>query len=451
MASPDSTETETAAPRHSISIPDFCLVLLVGASGAGKSTFARRHFRPTEVVSSDACRGLVSDDEADQSASAAAFELLHFIAEKRLTARRLTVIDATNLKPADRAPLRALAKKYHASVVAMVLLTDKATCIEHNRLRPGRTVPASVIKAHHAALKRGLASLEKHEDIKTIHRFTTAAEINALEQILREPLSADRRGDAGPFDIIGDVHGCAGELETLLERLGYGVERWGEPGHRDYQVTPPAGRRAFFVGDLVDRGPRTPDVLRLVRHMLDVGTALCVMGNHEAKLIGKLLGKDVKLKHGLAETMDQIAVQPDGFGAATLGWIRQLPTHMVLDGGKLVIAHAGLTDDMHNRDSGKVHHFALYGKTTGETDAHGLPVRADWAADYRGAATVVHGHTPVAEVTRSNNVICIDTGCVFGGRLTAFRWPEQQFVSVPAIREWLKPVKPLVSQNPTDD
>ncbi|MDF1719053.1 MAG: AAA family ATPase [Minwuia sp.] len=443
MASPDTTAEETTGSRDSVTIPDFCLVLLVGASGAGKSTFARRHFRPTEIVSSDACRGMISDDEADQSVSPAAFALVAFIAEKRLAARRLTVIDATNLKPADRAPLRALAKKYHASVIAFVLQTDQATCLAHNRQRRGRTVAETVITAHQAALRRGLGSLKQHESVKAIHTFASVAEINALKVIRRMPLSADRRDETGPFDIIGDVHGCAGELELLLEELGYDVERDGVEGQRTCQVTPPAGRRALFVGDLVDRGPRSPDVLRLVKHMLDAGTALCIMGNHEAKLIGKLAGRDVKLGHGLAETMAQFATQPDGFGDATLDWIRHLPTHMVLDGGALVVAHAGLPEAMHNRDSGKVHHFALYGQTTGKTDEFGLPVRADWAAGYRGQATVVHGHTPLADIRQLNRVICIDTGCVFGGRLTAFRWPEQDFVSVAALQQWSAPVKPL--------
>ncbi len=191
----DGTAAATKAPdpsppHRTIAIPDFCLVLLIGASGAGKAPVGRRWYGPTEVVSSDTCRALVGDDEAEQTASTAAVELLAFIADKRLAARRLTVIDATNVRPADRKPLRALAKKYHAPVVALLLLTDRKTCVEHNRLRPGRTVPAAVIARQHAALKRGLASPEEHENFEAVQVFEMVGEIAELERVTRDRLPA---------------------------------------------------------------------------------------------------------------------------------------------------------------------------------------------------------------------------------------------------------------------
>ena len=115
----------------------------------------------------------------------------------------------------------------------------------------------------------------------------------------------------------------------------------------------------------------------------------------------------------------------------------------MLDDGKLVVAHAGMKEAWQGRASSRVREFALYGETTGETDDYGLPVRHDWAAEYRGRALVVYGHTPVPEATWVNGTICIDTGCVFGGRLTALRYPEREVVEVPALRTWYEPERPL--------
>jgi len=168
-----------------LTIPDFCLVLLVGASGAGKSTFAARHFRPTEIVSSDTCRALVSDDESDQSASAPAFELVHLIAEKRLATRRLTVIDATNLKARDRQPLLALARRFHAPVVTFAFLLDADTCVARNRERGaqgGRDVGAEVVAMQQNELRRGMPDLRRNGNLTT---FATGAAVDRIAQITR--------------------------------------------------------------------------------------------------------------------------------------------------------------------------------------------------------------------------------------------------------------------------
>ena len=101
-----------------------------------------------------------------------------------------------------------------------------------------------------------------------------------------------------------------------------------------------------------------------------------------------------------------------------------------------MVAHAGLKESYHGRSSGRVRSFALYGDTTGETDEYGLPVRYPWAQEYRGRAMVAYGHTPVPTAEWVNNTICLDTGVVFGGSLTALRYPEREIVSVPAERQW---------------
>src|SRR5690606_14118379 len=168
-----------------------------------------------------------------------------------------------------------------------------------------------------------------------------------------------------------------------------------------------------------------------------------VPGNHEIKLKRKLDGRDVRLTHGLAETMKQLESEPAEFIDEVKTFIDGLVSHYVLDDGKLVVAHAGMKEPFQGRASARVREFALYGESTGETDEYGLPVRYNWAADYRGRARVVYGHTPVPSAEWLNKTICIDTGCVFGGSLTALRYPENELVSVPAAKMYYEPVKPL--------
>ena len=233
------------------------------------------------------------------------------------------------------------------------------------------------------------------------------------------------------------MHGCQRELTDLLDALGYRPAADGGWRH-------PAGRTAVFLGDLVDRGPDTPGVLATVLAMTAAGTALCVSGNHESKLLRALRGRDVKVSHGLAESLAQLQAGPEEFRAQATAFLDGLISHYVLDGGRLVVAHAGLRQEMHGRASAAVRSFALYGETTGETDEFGLPVRYPWALDYRGKAVVVYGHTPVPVPVWVNNTICLDTGCVFGGRLTALRYPERELVSVPARSVYYQPARPLV-------
>ncbi len=420
-----------------IEIPEYALVLLVGASGTGKSSFAARHFLPTEVISSDRMRGWVADDETDQSATGDAFDVLRYVTEKRLKARRFTVIDATNVQPEARRGLIALAKKWHALAVAIVFDLPEAIAIERNAARPDRQFGAGPVKRQTQALKRSMGKM-KREGLRFVHRLRSVEEIDAVE-IVRTRLWTDRRGETGPFDIIGDVHGCCDELETLLDELGYAVSWDG----KSVTVTPPEGRRAIFVGDLVDRGPRSPDALRIAKHMVEAGTGLCVLGNHDDKLKRHLSGRNVKQTHGLAETVEQFAGEPPEFAAEMREWLDALISHYVLDGGKLVVAHAGIKEAMQGRASGAIRSFCMYGETTGDIDEFGLPVRSDWAADYKGNAKVVYGHTPVVEANWINGTLCIDTGCVFGGKLTALRYPELDLVEVPAARTYYEPIRPL--------
>jgi protein phosphatase len=426
-----------------IEIPDFCMVALIGTSGSGKSTFARRHFKATEVISSDACRGIVEDDENSLDATADAFSLLHFIAETRLKRRKIAVIDATNVRKEDRAHLVRIAKNHHALAVAIVLNPGEDICHERNRTRPDRQFGPQVVRNQTASLKRNIRRIDK-EGFRYVHELRSVEAIDAVE-IARTRLWTDARHEAGPFDIIGDVHGCADELEMLLGKLGYAVSWSGNGQDRACVVTPPAGRRAIFVGDLVDRGPRTPDVLRIVRSMVASGAAFCVPGNHDVKFVRWANGRNVKMTHGLAETAAQMEQETPAFRAQMKTFLDDLVSHLWLDGGRLVVAHAGIKEEMIGRSSGAVREFCLYGETTGETDEYGLPVRHNWAAEYQGRTTVVYGHTPVVTAEWLNNTICVDTGCAFGGKLTALRWPEKELVEVPAARVYAEPVRPLVA------
>ncbi len=437
-----------------LTIPELSLVVLIGASGSGKSSFARKHFRPTEVISSDFCRGLVSDDENDQTATKEAFDVLHFIAAKRLAAGRLTVVDATNVQAESRKPLIDLARQYHVLPVAIVFDLPEKLCQERNQNRADRNFGPHVIRQQSQQLHRSLRSL-KHEGFRHIHVLDSVEGVGSAV-IERQPLWNNLKHLHGPFDIIGDVHGCFDELTQLLTRLGYSFTQDNDA----YHVRPPEGRKAVFLGDLVDRGPKIVAVLRLVMDMVSDGTALCVPGNHDIKLMRALGGKQVQVTHGLTESLTQLERETSEFRERVREFMDRLISHYVLDDGKLVIAHAGMREEMQGRGSGKVRDFALYGETTGETDDFGLPIRYNWAAEYRGRATVVYGHTPVPEPEWLNRTINIDTGCVFGGQLTALRYPEKELISVPAAYTYTEPariflerekVAPLSAQQQIDD
>ncbi|MCG5213958.1 polynucleotide kinase-phosphatase [Streptosporangium sp. KLBMP 9127] len=423
-----------------ISVPELSLVVLVGVSGSGKSTFASRHFKPTQIVSSDFCRGLVADDETDQAATGDAFDVLHYIVGTRLRRGLLTVVDATNVQWESRKSLIELARSHNVLADAIVLDVPEQLAIDRNAVRPERAFGPAVVVRQRKDLRRSMSKISR-DGFRRVHVLRGVEEIDAAT-VSRERAWTDKRDLTGPFDLIGDVHGCRSELETLLGTLGWQIER---ADGRAVGATHPEGRTAVFVGDLVDRGPDSPGVLRLVMGMVAAGTALCVSGNHEQKLARSLNGRKVRVAHGLERSLEQLALEPPEFVERARLFMDGLISHYQLDGGGLVVAHAGLKEEYHGRASGRVRSFALYGDTTGETDEYGLPVRYPWAEEYRGRATVVYGHTPIPEPEWVNNTICLDTGCVFGGALTALRHPERELVSVPAEQVWYEPVKPLAA------
>lgn len=424
-----------------IEVPELCVVALIGGTSSGKSSFAAKHFLPTEVLSSDFFRGMITDDENDQSISADAFELLYYAANKRLNHKKLTVIDATNLQQSARQQVVELAKQQNVHAVAIVLNPPEEVMLERNKARADRNLPERVIHQHRNSLRKSIRGL-KREGFRFVYVLNSVEQIENAE-IVRTKLWNDKRELHGPFDIIGDIHGCCDELEMLLDRLGY-VRADGVYRHPD-------GRQAAFLGDFCDRGSRNADVLRLVMDMVKDGSAIAVPGNHDVKLLKYLRGKNIAMTHGIDKTIAEIEAQGEAFKQEVAAFIDGLVSHYVLDDGKLVIAHAGLKEEYIGRASARVREFCLYGEVTGETDEFGLPVRHDWATDYRGRATVVYGHIAGREVSSLNRTVCIDTGCVFGGKLTAYRYPEGETVSVDARETYYEPIRPLERQGAAID
>ena len=427
-----------------IELPELAVVALIGASGSGKSTFAKRFFKPTEVLSSDYFRALISDDENNQYVTAQAFETLYYVANKRLELGLMTVIDATNVQKEARASVVSLAKEQNCHAAAIVLDIPEKICKERNKSRPDRDFGDHVVTRQCEQLRRSIRHLEK-EGFRYVFVLKSEEETSDIE-IVRVPLWNNKKGEAGPFDIIGDIHGCYDELCALLDKLGYSTDM------ANCTAMPPAGRKAVFLGDLCDRGPKNIEVLRLVMNMVHKGNAYCVAGNHDVKLLKKLRGADVQLTHGLDKTVEQLNARSSDFVSEVKTFLDGLISHYVFDGGKLVVAHAGLKEKYQGRGSGRVRDFCLYGDTTGETDEYGLPVRLAWANEYRGKATVIYGHTPTLDAEAVNNTFCIDTGCVFGGKLTGFRYPEREIIQVAAKQEYYAPAKPFLDKPaPNDD
>ena len=391
------------------------------------------------MISSDFCRGLVADDENDQSATPAAFELLHYIAGKRLAAGRLTVVDATNVQPEARRELVMLAREHDVLPVAIVLDLPEKLCAERNANRPDRDFGAHVLRRQRGQLRRGLHPL-KREGFRTVHVLRTPEEV-AAATITRTRLFSDLRHESGPFDVIGDVHGCRAELEQLLTELGYILERdaAGRPSAPAIQTAgAPSSSATWSTAGRTRRAccawswawwPPGP------RSAWPATTRSSCSRRCAARTLGAATAWTPRWSSS-SRRSEEFRAQVDRF-------IDGLISHYVLDGGRLVVAHAGLIERYHGRASGRVREFCLYGQTTGETDEYGLPVRYPWAQEYRGRAVVLYGHTPVPAAEWLNNTLCLDTGCVFGGRLTALNYPERTTVSVPAARVYHPPARPF--------
>lgn len=389
-----------------IKIPTTSLIIIMGADNVAKKTFAQKFFHETEIFSNESTHLIENDAPTDWLERA----------KQKLEKGEIVAILNQNESPLLRKAWRALATKCHAKLYGIVVQTADGSNTDIQKF----------LKNH------------QNEGFKKIQIIDFEKDIENIE-IERTKLLCDKKDVTGNFDIIGDIHGCFEELKELLAKIGYLIQQNG----KEFDIFPPENRKVIFVGDLTDRGPNAPDVLRLVMKMIKSKQAYCVCGNHDAKLLRKLSGQNVKLTHGLDLTMAQMEQESADFWEETRLFLSNLISHYVFDEGKLVVAHAGLKEEMHGKMSGTIHSFCLYGDTTGKSDEYGLPIRLNWAADYSGKAMVVYGHTPVAEAEWQNNTIDIDTGCVFGGKLTALRYPEKEIVQVAAKQTYCVHIKPL--------
>lgn len=392
-------------------LPEPACVLLFRLGGGTPGPFAEH-----QHLSTAACEGWLHPRRALSDLAEDVDQLLETVLALRLKHGNLTLVEALPRSQNARTRLRKIAQAHDAPCYALICRDDGEAIADEETLSWFSRLPAMLGREGFA----GVATL-------------TAAQFAQL-RIEIQPSPADRRDDTGPFDLIGDVHGCLDELQRLLIQLGYQPEA----GYRHRQQ-----RRALFLGDLVDRGPASLAVFERVREMVAAGSALCLKGNHEVRFAQYLQGGKLHIRHGLETTVAEFEALPAdeqaGFRARALAFIGSLPGHLWLDQGRLAVAHAGLKEAYIGRDSGRIASFALYGDTTGETDDWGLPVRRDWAQAYRGTCRVVYGHVPVQRAEWINGTLDIDTGCVFGGALTALRWPEGELLSVPAAQTYWSP------------
>lgn len=235
------------------------------------------------------------------------------------------------------------------------------------------------------------------------------------------------------IDIIGDVHGCFDKFYKLTIKLGY---EWNEglPTHPQ--------RLLGFIGDITDRGPHSLKMIDIVWTLWKKKQAYYVPGNHCNKLYRYFLGRKVQIKHGLETTVAELrqlsAKKENHYRRMFTELYEQSPLYQILDHGNLIMAHAGIREKDIGKKNDSIKTFVLYGDITGEQNPNGTPVRRDWAKDYHGEPLIVYGHTPVSNPRKINRTINIDTGAVFGGKLTAFRYPEMETISVPSSMPYIK-------------
>lgn len=423
-------------------IPEFALVLLLGPASIGQEQFAAKHFEPRAYLNPNKFKDLIAEPETS-NLEEDSYTLLFQVLEMRLRHRQICCVDVPHLNVEELKKLKRLSKQYHCRLIAISFDFPLQESQKLNAELESNPIAPHIFKIKHSQhLQR--SKFLKEEGFRQILRFNSQAEANSAKLEFKK-LRCDLRSEQGPFDIIGDVHGCLDELLQLLALLGYQIQKLDNPSKpwKPFTASHPEGRRIVFVGDYCDRGPDSPGVFKLVMSLFECNIALGVPGNHDDKLERKLSGRDVSLKHGLAETIEQFKEYPQEFHEEVRKFIKSLPSHIVLQNGELVVAHAGLKSSMHNRSSSEIHSFCIYGETTGQKDEFGLPIRLNWAANYSGKAMIVYGHTPILEAEWENNTIDIDTGCVFGGKLTALRYPEKELVHVNAIQKWMEPSRPL--------
>jgi protein phosphatase len=321
-----------------------------------------------------------------------------------------------------------LAAGNSAATVLIMFDVDKETSLQRDQARRHAVGPEVIERQYPKFLK----ALEDARSEPWGNIAVLKADTLDIAEVVRPVGRFDRRYLNGPFDIVGDVHGCLDELLELLEKLGYSGDSHGHLSHAE-------GRALVLLGDLADRGPYNAATFAMAMSLVARTGAMYTPGNHCNKLLRYLRGNKVSLDWGLEGTIADVDAREQtepGFKERLRHFIESAPTYLWLDEGNLVVAHGGIKEEMIGRDDSKVRAMVLYGDVTGRNNPDGTPERRDWAAEYHGRAAIVYGHTPVPGPEWRNNTINVDQGCVFGGWLTALRWPERQVVQVSARRAY---------------
>ncbi|RBW69663.1 polynucleotide kinase-phosphatase [Bacillus taeanensis] len=437
-----------------IALPYAGIVLLVGPSNSGKSTLLKKliqqnKIRASEVVSSDDFRILVSDiefidwrdkpkEESDNlfdeyaEISKEAFRIMDKIIEARCRLNKLTFIDATHLQPDDRKRYIALARKNHVPIIALVMDIPQDILLERDERR-NHPRGKRRIKQQFQVFKREKRFIKK-EGYKAVYFIS---EPNEIELIRRSNLLEIAIEDG--IDIIGDIHGCYDEMISLLEKLGY------EKNEEDYYIHP-EGRKFLSIGDIMSRGPHSLKTMLFFFRHVQQNLAYMIDSNHGWKIARWLGGRNVTLAHGDEKVEEDFKRYEEEFGAeqteeikkALKEFLLKAPSHYVFKKNgvsTLVCTHAGIKDEYIGKQSHEISDFCRYGDTDG-FDQNGKPNRKDWFVHHKTNTLIIWGHDPKPQPLLINSTINIDQGVVFGGKLTAFRYPEKQLFSVKALNDY---------------
>ncbi|MGW8957420.1 polynucleotide kinase-phosphatase [Paenibacillus sp. NPDC055715] len=446
--------SRSISSKRTIELPHAGLVVLVGASNSGKTTLLDRLVSEgilleTEIVSSDHFRKLVGDTEfidwrglprleSDvlfyeyQQMSAKAFEAMDTILAMRCRLNKLTVVDATHLYAEDRQKYVQLAGKANVPVIAIVLDVPESVLLERDS---GREHPRGRqrVKQQAQQLKRNLRGL-RAEGFDSCYVLKDVKEMSFVRR--DHPLFHEI--GAG-IDIIGDIHGCYREMMEVIDQLGYTEDAEGLYRHFD-------GRKLVSVGDVMSRGPESLQAMCFWKKQVDAGLAYMIDSNHGWKIGRYLDGRKVTLSHGDERFAMELTQYEHKAGKEAAEQLRSelrdfllaAPSHLIFgrDGLRnVVVAHAGIKDHYIGKQSARISDYCRYGDTE-EQDANGKPIRKDWFVEHESGEIVVWGHDPRPQPTIVNQTVNIDQGVVFGGMLTAYRYPEKEFISVPAYENY---------------
>lgn len=398
-------------------IAENALIIFMGLDQEAMKDYANLHFPGISFIDTTLCKDLLSNlDSKNEIEDAQIFNFLIEWVDHRTALETATIVGGNWLDIHQRKNLLAIAAKNHVEI-GLLIFTDKMKQPKFS---------TSLIKRFYAAIQN-----LKQEGFKKIWVLNHISQLQT-PMFQFSALPVNFKDFQGPFDVIGDVHGCFKELQALILQLDYQIQF--EKGH--WSISHPQNRKLVFVGDLADRGPDSVDVLAFVMDIKAQSMALVTKGNHDDKLFRYLKGNKIAPRHGLETTIAELEKKDKSFLQLLYNFIKNLPSHLVLDQGKLVVTHAAILPKYIGKQDSFIEQYCLYGPTNGQLDENGLPERLRWQDDYNGKAWVVYGHTPVLAPYWLGKTLNIDTGAVYGNGLTAFRYPELTTVFQPSYKAY---------------